>query len=150
MSFSVGQVLYVFMNKNRAVIPVQVVEEVTRKTLDEIAVSYVVCLPDSDKTHINLDDIESKPFNSIEDVRDHMMKNAKDAISSIIEKSKKTSISFFGKSATLDSKSVNTVNNIDKDNTVDDPDILSNSETLDVDLGDGIKARIDLSSLESS
>tara|TARA_B100000686_G_C16533037_1_gene833360 strand:+ start:180 stop:593 length:414 start_codon:yes stop_codon:yes gene_type:complete len=137
------------MNKNRAVIPVQVVEEVTRKTLDESTVSYIVSLPDKDRSTISLDEIDSAPFSSLDSVRDHMIKNAKDAIESIIEKSRKTSTAFFGNAAEEIEDAQDKPEEIETARE-ESEDILQGAEKLNVDLGGGMKARIDLSGLDKS
>ena len=47
--YQVGDILYIISNKRRQIVPVQVCEQVTRRTLDGEHTSYKIKLPESGK-----------------------------------------------------------------------------------------------------
>lgn len=73
--FTVGQVVYVISAEHNKVLPFQVVEEITRKTLRGDEVHYkVVYGTDQSKTRL-LSEIKGELFTSLDDVKTHLMKN---------------------------------------------------------------------------
>ena len=80
--YTVGQVL--FLIANNKVVPIQVVEEIIRTTLEGTEKSYIVLFPDKDKTQVDIKNIKGKLFTTQIDVRDHMIKNATNAINEMI------------------------------------------------------------------
>ena len=68
MKYSIGQVLYVLLNKETKICPVQVVEEITKKTLDGESTIYVVRFGKKGDT-ANLADLDGQVFESIDVLR---------------------------------------------------------------------------------
>jgi len=144
MLYSVGQILYMLLNKSRKVVPVQVVEQVIRKSIDGEEVSYVVLLPSRDGSKIDLSKIEGKPFTGPEEVRSVMMKNASDAIDKMIAASKEISRVAFGSVPDISDISINGSNGL-LDSADNNKNI--NESLITVDLGNGVKGNIDMSSI---
>ena len=80
--YTVGQVL--FLIANNKVMPIQVVEEIIRTTLSGTEKSYIVLFPDKDKTQVDIKNVKGKLFTTQTDVRNHMIKNATNAINEMI------------------------------------------------------------------
>lgn len=65
MSYKVGQVLYVILKKEATVMPLQVIEEITKKTLAEGEVtSYVVRVGSDPSKVLSISDIDGEIFDS--------------------------------------------------------------------------------------
>ena len=68
MNFRVGQILYVVLRKEASVYPMQVIEEITKKTLDGEVTTYMVRAGagnDKNKT-LSINDIDGEIFDSPE------------------------------------------------------------------------------------
>jgi hypothetical protein len=68
MKYNIGQVLYVLLNKETKICPVQVVEEITKKSLDGESTIYVVRAGKKNET-LNLSDMDGQVFDSIDVLR---------------------------------------------------------------------------------
>ena len=82
-SHRVGQILFIIGNNN--VVPIQVVEEVVRTTLDGVQKTYMVQFPDKSKTIADIAGIKGGIFKEHEEVRSHMVENANKAINKMID-----------------------------------------------------------------
>jgi len=85
--YEVGQILFVVLNKRPQIIPVQVIEQVVRRSLQGEEIQYSVNVPtkDGDKT-FELSGLDGAVYTSIEDVRDAMLTNAKSTILDMTQK----------------------------------------------------------------
>jgi len=81
--YDVGQIVFVISDKHKRVLPVRVVEQVVRKTLDGETVEYKV-QGDSKKQTYTLSAIGANHFSSAEAVRQHMRDNATAHINEIV------------------------------------------------------------------
>ncbi len=81
--YQVGQILFLIGESNK-VIPIQVVEEVIRTTLDGKEKTYIIKLPDKKETTVDIKKLKGSLFIGKKEVRDFMTKNASDAISAMI------------------------------------------------------------------
>lgn len=79
----VGQILFIIGNNN--VVPIQVVEEVVRTTLEGVQKTYMVQFPDKSKTTADIAGIKGLVFKEYEEVRVHMTENANKAINKMID-----------------------------------------------------------------
>ena len=138
MNYSVGQVLYLLMNKEKTVVPVQVVEKLLRTTLNGESISYIVELPTKSRDRRSLDNIESSVYVTIEDVKNEMLDNASQTIDKIIEKSHQLGVNFFPsaykKESSIDRKTSGDLENDENDS--------QDEQKVEVDLGDGVKGNI--------
>ena len=62
MSFDVGQIVYLLSKKDERVFPAQVIEEIKRKTIDEELVSYIIRLPNEDKSEVLIEQVDAEIF----------------------------------------------------------------------------------------
>lgn len=85
MSYVVGQVLYVVLRKEARVYPMQVVEEITKKTLEGEVTTHMV------RAGINVDkvlaitEIDGEVFDSAEKAKNVLIERASNAISSRVD-----------------------------------------------------------------
>jgi len=93
-NYSVGQIL--FLIANNKVIPVQVIEEVIRTTLDGKDKTYIVKFPDKDGTTSDVKKLKSELFESPKAVRKFMVDNATKAIDDMLYVCEELSINSFG------------------------------------------------------
>ena len=130
MNYSVSQILYLLMHKEKTVIPVQVVEKVLRTTVEGEVVSYVIELPTKNRDKRGLDTIEASVYENSDNVRAAMLQNANKTINTIIEKSKKIAERFSPPA--------------DSEETPGEKDLTGK---IDVDLGDGTIGKISIDSI---
>lgn len=83
-NYRVGQVLYMIGEKTTKVLPIQVVEEIIRTTMDGKVKSYIVRLPDKAETTADISEIKGKLFESTTTLREYMTSNAVEAIGRMI------------------------------------------------------------------
>ena len=81
--YEVGQVLFVLAGANKGVLPVQVCEEIVRKTSDGTTVDYMVKFPDKDEP-VNLKIAKNQVFVTEKSLKSHMMNNTEIAIDRLL------------------------------------------------------------------
>ena len=85
--YSVGQVLFIILNRKQQVIPCQVTEQVVRRSLTGEEISYSVSIPSRNENKIHeLDSIDGEVFETIEDVRNYMLEQTTQVINTVTEK----------------------------------------------------------------
>ena len=132
MNYTVGQIVYLLSKKDVKVFPARVIEEIKRKTVNEEMISYIVQLPNQDKTEVLLEEISADIFTSIEDVEKRMIENAHSQIKIFLQGARKLESSF---------------------QPIKQPDPINGSlpaGKVEVDLGDGVKGKIDISQITSN
>ena len=137
MNYTVGQILYLLSTKSMKVFPVQVVEEIIKKTIEGTGVNYTVQLPDKEKTRADLADLDVKPFIDVVECKKFMLQNAEASIDDVLKKASTV-------------EKVFKVKNIKKTKEPIDK-IVQNEESdgiINVDIGGGLKARVNVSELE--
>ena len=85
MEYKVGQILYFVGAESARVIPGLVVEEVVRTTIEGKEKNYIVQLPDDKKTKIDMSKIKGEVFDSVADLKLHMVNSAEAAIQQMID-----------------------------------------------------------------
>lgn len=93
--YQVGQILFFIADSNK-VIPIQIIEEVIRTTLQGKDKTYIAKLPDKKQTTIDIKKLTGHLFATNEDAKAFMMKNANDAITQMIEEAEGVASSLFG------------------------------------------------------
>jgi hypothetical protein len=141
--YSVGQVLFIILNKKQQVIPCQVTEQVVRRSVSGEEISYSVSIPGRSENKIHeLDTIDGEVFNSIEDVRTYMLEQTNQMISTITDKALAVAKNRFD----YDSDILSDVVLSPKTKTKN-----KDKDRVEVELGDGTIANVklpDLSGLE--
>jgi hypothetical protein len=93
--YNVGQVLYVISTEHNKVLPFQVIEEITKKTLRGDEIFYkVVYGTDQTKTKL-LSEIKDEIFTSLEDVRNHLMQNVTTWVNTQVEAARKAANTWY-------------------------------------------------------
>ena len=135
MNYQVGQVLYTCNEKSLKIIPIQIVEIVVRTTIDGEKKEYIVRLPDKDTTHAPLNAIKGKIFNDVESIKKHLIENATSAIEKMI-----------GLANDLVEEKFNIKKQANQTNN--DVQVENKDDIIMVDLGGGVKAKMNTKSLE--
>ena len=84
--YDVGHILFLLFERKRQVIPVQVTEQITRKTLQGEQMEYIVTLPNDKRATTELSTLGAQVFYTIEAAQDYMLKSAKSAIDDMVTK----------------------------------------------------------------
>lgn len=142
MNYNVGQILYMTNSKSLKIIPIQIVEEVTRITLNGSEKTYMVQFPDSKKTIADINTLNGELFDDIVALKHKMIENATSSIEKMIMLSEKLALSEY---QILDKSKKN--KNI-KDNIGAGVQVENNDNIIMVDLGGGIKAKMKTEELE--
>ena len=130
MSYKVGQIIYLLSKKDVKIFPAQIIEEIQRKTIDREMISYIISLPNKDRSEVLMEEIKADIFTSLDDVEKEMTKNAREQILSFLKRAKDMESIFKPAVAKNDSHPVG-----------DDHDVA------EIDLGNGIKAKIDMNKI---
>jgi hypothetical protein len=84
MKIEVGEIIYIIDSKNRSIIPVRVNEQVVTKKIDGETITHNIELPNNKIAQ--LESLKAKYFNTIYDVRAHLLAQAEELINdSILE-----------------------------------------------------------------
>jgi hypothetical protein len=82
--YKVGKIVYLMSSKNFSIIPALIVEEVVRKTIESIDISYMIQLAGNKKI-INLKDVTQEIFTDIESIRSFMYENTRKSVDKMVE-----------------------------------------------------------------
>ena len=129
MNFEVGQIVYLLSRKDTSAYPAQVIEEIKRKTIEREIISYIIKLPNKDNSEVLLEEINADVFTSISDLESKMIENAHNQIKIFLDKTRSLESAF---------------NPICQEERVEIP---NDSNKVEIDLGDGLKGKIDISEL---
>ena len=152
--YKVGQVLFLIGEKTTKVIPIQIIEEVIRTTLDGKIKTYTVQLPDQSKTQVDISEVKGRIFNSHKTVREFMIKNASAAIDKMISNARKISTVAFHVEEVQEEKEEKKEKKeeVNNSNIIEDVQKEEEQNILKIDLGGGQMANVstnDLSKLSS-
>jgi len=128
MKYDVGQIIYLLGREKNNVFPSQVIEKVTRKNLEGEATSYIVKLPNKEKTEIELDKLNVDIFTSLATLREKMLNDSKLAIEKIIQNANDLSGNSF---ENLSDDSEEGLSENDNDSLINPSDIDNKMETGD-------------------
>ena len=94
--YEVGQVLSVVLSKRPQIVPVQVIEQVVRRSLKGEEIQYSVNVPtkDGDKT-FELSGLDGTVYSAIDDLKEAMLANAKSTILEMTDRALKVAQSRF-------------------------------------------------------
>ena len=93
--YTVGQILYVILPKRHRVVPVQVIEQITRKSISGEKIQYIVNVPGAD-TQCDLADLSDEVYPDIASVKSKMISSAEHAIDKMIEQASHLAKEVFG------------------------------------------------------
>ena len=161
MSYFVGQIIYLLNIEKLKVYPVQVVEEITRKSLDGKQITYIVKLPDKEGTNVNLADINAKIFVDDKNLKSFMYENAKKNIDKLVSNANKVKEDLFFESekAVIEEKEEVPEKQLEEDvdylEELKKPTNLSvqngtKDDTIKVHLGNGINANVKINNINDT
>ena len=135
MKYSVGQILYVVLDQQAVVYPMQVIEEITKRTLagsGEIAVEvdYLLLAGGKNAKHMHLSAVKGEIFESADSARISLVERATVSIGKHIEAALDKARIWYG-AENLTSSLVET-----------DFSMPEESDVAYIDLGDGMKGRV--------
>ena len=140
MDYQVGQILYMCDENKMKIIPIQVIEEITRTTLEKgKEKNYIILFPDSKKTQTSITNISHKIFEDINEVERVMIKNATEAIKKMRKAAEMLSAEVFVTAKKEKSKDIQKSAHVQ---------VETNNDIITVDLGGGVKAKMNTSALE--
>lgn len=134
MHYNVGQILYVILEQQTVVYPVQVIEEITKKTLNSadgqisLEVDYLLKMGGNKPKNTYLSAIKGEIFESSDLAKSVLIDRATKSISRHIENSIKKATEWYGAGAPEEEIIEAPQNDID--------------EAALIDLGNGLKARV--------
>mgnify|MGYP003652043977 FL=1 len=124
--YEVGQILYMTSSKSFKIIPIQVVEEVVRTTINGKEETYMICFPDKEKTVTDIKKIKTEIFKTVDEVENHLINNTKKAIKQLIQEADIIKNEAFGTTKKIKSDIVDQLVQQDE-----------NDDIIKVDLGNG-------------
>jgi len=150
--YKVGQVLFIILNKKQQVVPVQVTEQVVRRSLNGEEISYSVAVPGrEDMKNIALEQIDGEVFTSIDKLRTQMFEHASSVIDMISSKAVNVAKNRFnydpGSSTSEDVLSASDVlinQSVSPGTQLPGTRDTDNDNSVKVDLGDGTVANVKL------
>lgn len=117
--YSIGQVLFVILSKKNQVYPMQVIETITKRTLNGEEISYVLQAGADKETKVTLDKVDGEVFETSNKARKTLIQRATDQINKLVDISV--------------SKSFEWYNIVDQPQTIQDlPDLMTKA-TLQVE-----------------
>tara|TARA_Y100000593_G_C4164552_1_gene263752 strand:+ start:143 stop:553 length:411 start_codon:yes stop_codon:yes gene_type:complete len=135
--YNVGQLLYVILNKRQRVIPVQVIEQVVRRSLQGEETHYSVNVPGKNGVKpYNLHDLDGEVYESVEDAKEALIENANRSITHLVESAQKIAKHVFDSS--------------DDDSLVFDsskPQLEDDEESVKITLENGTIANVKMPSM---
>lgn len=141
MKYKVGQILFMISVKSQKIFPLQVVEEVCRTNLKGTIKTYMVQLPDENKTKIDINDIKGELFTDIEVLRSKLLLNATASIDKMIYNVHTLSSSYF-----KNKEKEGNIKEIKESN--DKMQVVGNDDIITIDIGNGVKAKMKKEELE--
>ncbi len=92
--YRVGQILFLIADASK-VVPIQVVEEVIRNTLDGKEKKYIVQFQDTKRPTVDIKKVKGELVQSKYEVKEYMIDNAKSAIEQMVSLAEEMSINIF-------------------------------------------------------
>ena len=152
--YHVGQILFLIADASK-VVPIQVVEEVIRTTLEGKEKTYIIKFLDKNGTTVDIKKVKGELFKSKDEVKEYMIDNAKSAIEQMVSLAEEMSINIFNASSydtPIDGEEgsqelVVLEDNKEKEQEVQQPD---DDGIIRVDLGNGKFGKINVDNLNNA
>ena len=148
-NYRVAQILFLIADASK-VLPIQVIEEVIRTTLEGKEKTYIIKFPDKKETSADIKKIKGNIFISRSDVETYMIDNAKSAIQQMVLHAEEMSINIFNShpnNVHLEEKSDNITK---EDSKVEKVQPINDDGIIRVDLGNGKFGKIDSKTLDNA
>ena len=149
--YRVGQILFLIADASK-VIPIQIIEEVIRTTLQGKEQTYIVKFPDKKGTTVDINKVKGDLFTSKDQVKKYMIDNAKSAIEQMVSLAEEMSINIFNVSSYDTPVRVESEEEILELETVNEENLEQVQPPVDdgiirVDLGNGKFGKINVDTL---
>ena len=151
--YRVGQILFLIADASK-VVPIQIVEEVIRTTLDGKEKTHIIKFPDKKGTTVDIKKVKGELFTSKDAVKNYMIDNAKSAIEQMVTLAEEMSINVFNASSyetPIHESEVQEIvtldNNVEEKQEVQPVD---NDGIIRVDLGNGKYGKINVDNLNNA
>jgi hypothetical protein len=82
-TYRVGQILYVLMHKETKIFPIQIVEEIIKRTVSGESINYVATVGKSSKL-VQLSEIEGDLFDDVEHLRDVLTQRVMNTVNNVV------------------------------------------------------------------
>ena len=149
--YDVSHILFLLFERKRQVIPVQVTEQITRKTLEGEKMEYMVTLPNEKRATTELSTLNAQAFYTIEDAQSYMVDSAKSAIDAMVIKTTQIATEAFDVNIKYKNTSGEIVQSKYLDNQIEEIKNITNrkkskngsvtitsEESTKIDLGNGV------------
>jgi predicted amino acid racemase len=93
-NYEVGQIVYLLIKGEMKVVPVRVVEAITRRSLDGTSVTYMVQFPTKERTVVDLSEVDAEPYSELSRVREVMLERVTTSIENAIKRTETIARSF--------------------------------------------------------
>ena len=155
--YRVGQILFLIADASK-VIPIQIIEEVIRTTLEGKAKTYIVKFPDKKGTSVDISKVKGELFTSKDEVRKYMIDNAKSAINQMVSMAEEMSINIFNASSydtpvydeDAQQELVALDNNDNNEEKEEEVQPVEGDGIIRVDLGNGKYGKINVDNLNNA
>ena len=152
--YRVGQILFLIADASK-VVPIQVVEEVIRTTLEGKEKTYIVKFPDKKATTADIKKVKGKLFNSKDEVKEYMIDNAKSAIEQMVALAEEMSINIFNASsydAPVQEETEQELVMLESDDKEKEEEVqpVEDDGIIRVDLGNGKFGKINVDNLNNA
>jgi len=143
--YEVGQTIYTILEDKYKVVPLKVSEQIVTKTLEGETVSYKAIMPNKKLSKIDLTRLDNI-YTDINVVKNYMLENAEAAINEVLKETVTVENKYF-----KTKEDIVTCNIESKDNIINSipPPLKEKDDLIKVDLGDGLKANLNIKSIES-
>jgi len=153
--YRVGQILFLIADASQ-VVPIQVVEEVIRTTLDGKEKTYIIKFPNKKETTADIKKVKGTLFNSKDEVKNYMIENAKSAIEQMVTLAEEMSINIFNASSydtpvydVPEQEKLSTLESSKEENK-QEVQPLDDDGIIRVDLGNGKFGKINVDNLNNA
>ena len=130
MGYQVGQVVYLVSKKDTRIFPAMVIEQISRRTLAGEEESYIIEPPDKKASRVPLENIDAEIFVSLDLLKAHLLNEATSTIEKVVENAATVQKRVFKSEA-----------------TIQDSVLQDSADSVEIDMGDGVKARVNLETL---
>ena len=96
MTYAIGQILFVVLNKKNQIYPMQIVEVITKKTLKGEETRYSLQAGSDKNTTVMLDQVDGEVFDSSEKAKSVLTKRATHQIQKLIDNAVTKSKEWYG------------------------------------------------------
>lgn len=145
-TYRVGQILFLISEANK-VLPIQVVEEVIRTTLNGKEKTYIIKFPNKEETTTDINKVKGTLFESKKEVFNYMIENTTNAINQMLDTAEIVCSEVFNVKLEKEVIKKDKIENLINDDQKMQPEKKQN-KIITVDLGNGKLGKISQNEFE--